>query len=100
MKKGGWVYIMTNGPHGTLYIGVTANLAARITQHREGKGSDFCREHGLILLVYAEPHGDIRDAIAREKAMKKWKRQWKLRLIRAQNPEWRDLYDDIIGTTI
>jgi putative endonuclease len=97
--KGGWVYIMTNAPHGTLYIGVTAHLSARITQHRGGRGSDFCREHGLVRLVHAEPHGDIRDAIVREKALKKWKRQWKLRLIRQHNPDWRDLYDDITATT-
>ena len=70
--KGGWVYIMTNGPHGTLYIGVTAHLAARITQHREGHGSEFCREHGLTRLVYVERHEDIREAIVREKRMKDW----------------------------
>jgi len=97
MRKGGWVYIMTNGAHGTLYIGVTADLPARITQHREGRGSEFCRQHGLTRLVYAEPHGEILDAIIREKAMKKWKRQWKLRLIRQHNPDWRDLYEDIQG---
>ncbi|MDP3675008.1 MAG: GIY-YIG nuclease family protein [Novosphingobium sp.] len=93
--KGGWVYIMTNAAHGTLYIGVTAHLAARITQHREGRGSEFCREHGLTRLVYAERHEEIELAIAREKQMKAWKRQWKLRLIRKQNPYWRDLYENI-----
>lgn len=97
MKKGGWVYIMTNGAHGSLYIGVTADLPARITQHREGRGSEHCRKYGLTRLVYAEPHGEIMDAITREKAMKKWKRQWKLRLIRQHNPDWRDLYEDIQG---
>ena len=91
--KGGWVYIMTNGPHGTLYIGVTSDIAARITRHREGRGSQFCAEHGLKRLVYAEWHDEIEMAIVREKAMKKWKRQWKLRLIRRANPNWRDLYD-------
>lgn len=95
MEKEGWVYIMTNGPHGTLYIGVTSDLAARVYQHREGRGSEFCREHGLTRLAYAERHQDIRDAIVREKAMKKWKRQWKLRLIRQHNPDWRDLWEDI-----
>lgn len=79
--KGGWVYIMTNAAHGTLYIGVTADLAARVTQHRNGTGSEFCRKHGLTRLVYAEPHDRIEDAIVREKAMKAWHRQWKLRLI-------------------
>ena len=53
---GGWVYIMTNGPHGTLYTGVTANLAARIHQHREGTGSEFCRKCCLTLLFYVESH--------------------------------------------
>ena len=95
MAKGGWVYIMTNGAHGTLYIGVTGNLSARVTQHRERRGSAFCAKYGLTRLVYAEPHERIEDAIAREKAMKKWKRQWKLRLIRERNPDWRDLYDEL-----
>ena len=68
---GGWVYIMTNSPHGTLYIGVTADIATRVHAHREGRGSEFCRRHGLTRLVYAERYDDIHDAIAREKAMKK-----------------------------
>ena len=95
--QGGWVYIMTNGPSGTLYIGVTASLAARVYQHRVGNGSDFCRQHGLVRLVYAEPHDDILSAIEREKAMKAWKRAWKLNLIGKANPEWRDLFDEILS---
>ena len=95
MQKGGWVYIMTNGPHGTLYVGVTALLSARIMQHREGHGSAFCAENGLTRLVYVERHEDIRDAISREKAIKKWKRSWKLRVICQLNPDWRDLWEDI-----
>lgn len=91
----GWVYIMTNGPHGTLYIGVTADLPARIHQHRLGTGSAFCRKYGLTRLVYAEHYDRIVDAIAREKAMKRWKRAWKLRLIRKANPYWEDLFDHI-----
>ena len=94
--KGGWVYIMTNAPHGTLYIGVTANLAARVQAHREGRGSEFCREHGLMRLVYAERYDTIEEAIAREKAMKRWKRQWKLKLIRCDNPDWDDLFERIV----
>lgn len=66
----GHVYIMTNKPFGTLYIGVTGHLAARVLQHREGTGSVFCRKHGLTRLVWAEPHDRMLDAIAREKAMK------------------------------
>jgi putative endonuclease len=92
---GGWVYIMTNAPHRTLYIGVTADLAARVYQHRTGKGSEFCRKHGLTRLVYVESYDLIVDAIAREKAMKKWKRAWKLRLICQANPHWNDLFEHI-----
>jgi putative endonuclease len=87
----GWVYIMTNAPYGTLYIGVTSDLAARINQHREGRGSLFCKRHGLTRLVYAEAHDRIDDAIAREKAMKAWKRSWKIKLIEEANPKWEDL---------
>jgi putative endonuclease len=94
---GGGVYIMTNAPHGTLYIGVTADLAARVFAHREGSGSEFCRKHGLTRLVYTERHETITDAIAREKAMKRWKSQWKLKLIRKDNPDWLDLFDMING---
>lgn len=93
--SGGWVYIMTNSPHGTLYIGVTADLAARIAAHREGRGSDFCRKWGLTRLVCIEHYDRIEDAIAREKAMKRWKRQWKLKLIRRDNPDWNDLFETI-----
>ena len=91
--RGGWVYVMTNKPFGTLYIVVTANLAARIWQHRNGKGSEFCKRHDLKRLVYAEQHTTIQDAIAREKAMKAWNRNWKLRQIIDANPEWLDLFE-------
>jgi putative endonuclease len=91
----GWVYIMTNGPHGMLYIGVTADLAARIYQHRTGKGSEFCRKHKLTRLVYVETYDQIVDAIIREKAMKKWKRAWKLKLVCQANPHWNDLFEHI-----
>lgn len=93
---GGYIYIMTNGISGTLYIGVTANLAARVTQHREGRGSDFCKRYDLKRLVYAEQHERIEDAIYREKMLKAWKRDWKLDLIGKSNPDWDDLYLTII----
>jgi putative endonuclease len=95
--KSGWVYIMTNKPFGTLYVGVTSNLPARVMQHREGTGSSFCNEHGLTRLVYAERHESIGDAIAREKAMKAWKRVWKTRLIETNNPIWEDLFESLNG---
>ena len=86
---------MTNAPFGTLYIGVTANLAARVYQHRRGEGSQFCKRYGLTKLVFAEEHCRIDEAIVREKAMKAWKRSWKTRLIQQQNPEWRDLFETL-----
>ena len=91
-----WVYIMSNRKDGVLYIGVTADLARRIVQHREGKGSAFCRRYGLTRLVYAEEHDSIEDAIAREKAMKAWKRAWKIELIEGVNPGWDDLFDVVL----
>ena len=97
--RGGWVYIMTNAPHGTLYIGVTADLAARVCQHRDGKGSHFCRRYRLTRLVYCEPYERIEDAIAREKALKAWKRRWKIRLIERANPSWADLFDHLIDAS-
>jgi putative endonuclease len=86
------VYIMSNRRNGTLYIGVTANLAARVQQHRGGADPSFTHRYGLSQLVYAERHEDILRAIQREKTMKHWPRAWKLTLITDQNPEWRDLY--------
>ena len=90
---GGWVYIVTNKPNGVLYVGVTSDLATRIDQHRSGKGSAFCRRYGLTRLVHAEEYDDISDAIAREKAMKAWKRAWKIELIATGNPGWDDLFE-------
>lgn len=94
--KGGWVYIMADAPLGTIYIGVTADLAARTYQHKTGKGSDFCRKYGLNRLVYVEKYPTIHEAIAREKAMKAWKRIWKTDKISALNPDWADLFEHIL----
>jgi putative endonuclease len=94
--KGGWVYIMADRYRGTLYIGVTSNVAGRVYAHREGRGSDFCKRYGLTSLVYAEEVPTIDEAIAREKAMKKWKRAWKIELIEAANPDWDDLFERIL----
>ena len=91
-----WVYIMSNRRDGVLYIGVTADLSRRIVQHREGKGSAFCRRYGLTRLVYAEEHDSIEDAIAREKAMKAWKRAWKIELVEGVNPGWDDLFSVVV----
>ena len=86
---------MSNRRDGTLYIGVTAHLAARVDQHRRDVGSRFCRRYGLHTLVYAERHDTIEQAIAREKALKAWKRKWKVELIDSINPGWTDLFDQI-----
>jgi putative endonuclease len=95
MARGGWVYIMTNRYRGTLYVGVTAQIAARVLQHREGRGSAFCRREGLTRLVWAE-HGDtIEDCIAHEKRVKHWHRDWKIALVERANPEWHDLFDTL-----
>jgi putative endonuclease len=91
--RGGWTYILANKPRGMTYIGVTAYLAERIDQHRRDVGSAYCRRYGIRTLVLAEQHDTIDDAIAREKALKAWKRAWKFRLIEEANPEWRDLFD-------
>jgi putative endonuclease len=93
--RGGWTYIMTSRPRGMLYIGVTSDLAARVWQHRNGEGARFCRRHNLTRLVLAEGHSCIEEAIAREKAMKAWKRDWKIELIERANPEWNDLWECI-----
>jgi len=95
VARGGWVYVMTNRYRGTLYIGVTSNLAARAWAHREGRGSKFCKRYGLTRLVYAEQAPTIEEAIAREKAMKKWSRAWKIELIEQANPDWDDLFETI-----
>ena len=94
--KGGWVYIMTDRYRGTLYVGVTSDLAARVTQHRESSGSDFCKRYGLDRLVWAERCGTIEDAITHEKRLKRWRREWKIELIEKANPEWDDLFETLL----
>jgi putative endonuclease len=95
--KGGWVYIVASRYRGTLYIGVTANIAARAYQHRHGEGSDFTRRYQVHRLVHAEEYPTIMEAIVREKALKKWRREWKIALIEQANPEWDDLFERING---
>ena len=97
MKRGGYVYIMTNKRYGVLYIGVTSNLAARVQQHREGKGGAFTSKYRCIRLIYVEEYPTIDEAITREKAMKAWKREWKIEAIEQQNPAWGDLYQELLA---
>jgi putative endonuclease len=89
---GGYVYILTNRKNGALYTGVSADIAARMMQHRDGTGSEFCKKYGISRLVYVERHDAIYEAITREKAIKKWHRAWKIELIERDNPDWRDLF--------
>lgn len=96
MTKQGYVYIMSNKPFGTLYVGVTSNLVKRVYEHREKLVEGFTSEYGLTRLVYFETHERVDDAIRREKQMKEWNRNWKLRQVMEMNPEWKDLYDDIV----
>ena len=95
--QGGYVYIMTNKPFGVLYTGVTVDIAARVFQHREGRGSRFCRRYNCDKLVLVEEYPTIQEAIAREKAIKAWLRLWKLELIQAANPNWDDLYEQLLA---
>ena len=99
MAKGGWVYIMANRFSGGMYVGVTADLLQRVHQHREGAGSTHVADFQKVRLVYAERHEDIAKAIAREKSVKRWKRDWKFALIEADNPDWRDLWDEWFSTS-
>jgi putative endonuclease len=93
--RGGWVYIMTNRPNGTLYTGVTADIARRAYEHREGLCKGFTKRYALTRLVWFEFHDEVTAAIQRESNMKHWPRAWKVRLILAMNPDWRDLYLDL-----
>jgi len=84
--------MMASRKGGTLYIGVTNDLARRVHEHREGLIPGFTKRYDVKMLVWYEEHDDFREAIAREKALKEWNRAWKLRLINEANPEWCDLY--------
>ena len=93
---GYWVYILASKPGGTLYVGVTNNLVRRVYEHREGVAESFTKRYGVKMLVYFEPHETIEAALQREKNIKHWSRKGKIDLICLMNPEWRDLWDDIV----
>jgi putative endonuclease len=92
---GGYIYIMSNRPNGTLYVGVTNDLIRRVYEHREGLVRGFTKQYGLKRLVYFESYDDIRSAIQREHNIKHWSRTWKVRLILRENPTWRDLFEEL-----
>jgi putative endonuclease len=93
-----YVYILANKPNGTLYVGVTSDLIKRIWQHKACIVEGFTSKYKVNMLVYYEMFIDIKEAIKREKNIKAWKREWKLRIIEQFNPNWNDLYKDITGS--
>ena len=95
-----YVYIFANKINGTLYIGITGDLLERIEQHKKKEVKGFTKKYNLTQLVYYEEHENPTGAIYREKQLKKWKRQWKLELIEKENPDWRDLYFQILESEL
>ena len=91
-----YVYIMASQRNGTLYTGVTSDLIKRVWEHKSSSVASFTKQYDVNRLVYYEVHGDIYEAIKREKNIKAWKRLWKLRIIEEKNPNWDDLYESII----
>lgn len=96
MQKPGYVYILASKNYGTLYIGVTSNLASRIIDHKNKAFAGFTRRYNVTRLVYYECYKRIGDAIEREKQIKRWKRNWKIQLIESANPTWGDLSEDLL----
>ena len=91
------VYLLASARNGTLYVGVTSDLVKRIYEHKHGMADGFTKKYAVKMLVWFEMSSDITAAVTREKQIKKWNRLWKLRLVDQSNPEWRDLYADILG---
>lgn len=89
------VYILASKRNGTLYVGVTSDLARRVWSHKTDAAEGFTKQHQVYRLVYAEYHATMEDAILREKRIKKWRRAWKIALIEAANPEWNDLHGQL-----
>jgi len=96
MFKYSYVYILSSKRNGTIYIGVTSDLVKRVWEHKNNLVEGFTKKYNIHALVYYETFEDIEEAIKREKLLKKWNRQWKIELIEKINPEWQDLYNDII----
>ena len=94
--KSYYVYILTSQRNGTLYIGITNDLIKRVYEHKNNLIDGFTKKYAVHSLVYYEQYADIESAIIREKRLKKWNRKWKLELIEQDNPQWRDLYKDLL----
>ena len=98
-KMGGtqyYVYLLASKRNGTLYLGVTSNLIKRVYEHKNNLVSGFTQKYEIHNLVYYETTDDVNSAITREKQLKKWKRAWKIEIIEKNNPEWRDLYFELL----
>ena len=89
-------YLLASRRNGTLYVGVTSDVVKRVWEHKADLADGFTKRYGVHMLVWYELHDSMEGAIRREKAIKEWKRRWKLELIEKQNPEWRDLYDGLL----
>ena len=96
MIKNPCVYILASKRNGTLYVGVTTNLVKRVWEHKNDLVEGFTNRYGVHVLAWYEVHETLSSAIAREKAIKEWQRKWKLQLIEQTNPQWRDLYSDLL----
>ena len=96
MRRQPCVYILASRRNGTLYVGVTSDLVKRVWEHKSDIVEGFTERYSVHILVWFEQHDTMESAISREKAIKEWKRRWKLDLIERQNPEWRDLYPEIV----
>ncbi len=90
------IYILASKRNGTLYIGVTSDLVRRVYSHKNNLVEGFTKKYNIHNLVYYEQRGSAEDAIVREKQLKRWKRSWKLELIEKDNPQWKDLYDELL----
>lgn len=95
-----FVYILASCPHGTLYIGVTNDLARRLFEHREGCADSFTKKYSVTRLVWFETYGEVLPAIQREKSLKRWRRDWKINLIERINPHWQDLSHVFLGPAV
>jgi putative endonuclease len=92
----GYVYILASQVAGTLYVGVTSDLVKRVSQHKDGTFGGFTNKYNVHRLVYYEEFGSIEAAIEREKKLKKWRREWKIKLIEEKNSKWRDLFPELV----
>ncbi len=95
MEKQFYVYILAKARNSTFYVGMTSELARRISEHKNEIAEGFTKKYGVKMLVYYEVHQNAESAIIREKQLKKWNRPWKMRLIETMNSDWKDLYEDI-----